>query len=124
MLNQAFIEAKLALIGPKYLKNRYKLIWSKDNPTAGYCYLISEILYHYIYPNSKTYCINLGELGTHWFIKVDNQIIDYTAKQFSFDIPYEHARCCGFFKGGIITNRGYISKNAYFLAKDLGVINL
>jgi hypothetical protein len=116
------LRAQLTAIGPAYLKPSYREKWTSENPTFGYCYLISEILYHFVYPKSKSYCLNLGPLGTHWFLKNDGVIIDWTKDQFDFAIPYEKARGCGFFKGSTRTERGYISKNAHQLGMVLGLI--
>lgn len=87
-------------IGPKYLKPEYRAGWSEDNPTYGYCYQMSEIYHHYHLPSSKPHVINLKLLhlgeGTHWFLKDHGVVIDPTASQFDFDVPYELGRGNGF----------------------------
>lgn len=122
-INQSFIEDKLKLIGNKYLKSPYKEKWTSDNPTFGYCYVVSECLYHYCYKEYYPHYINMGEEGTHWFLK-DKQgdIIDFTAKQFDFKVDYSKAKRGTFFKGSIKTPKGFISKRGYKIAKILEVV--
>ena len=111
----------------KLLKSKYKQIWSPENPTFGYCYIVSEALFHYAYPKHKPFVINLGVFGTHWYLDTPqrNDRIDFTADQFrAFDITrhYEKSKCCGFFKGSVQTERGYISKAGYAMAQLLGLV--
>lgn len=125
---QKKISEKLANIGEGLIKKRYRDDWSVNNPTAGYSYILSEALYHYVYPKSKSYCLNLDEvgypgLGTHWFLKVDNKIIDFADDQFNIDIPYNKAKRKAFLQGSVETDRGWISKRGYELAKLLGYID-
>jgi len=72
----------LRRMGPKYLKSSYKSKWSRERPTTGYCYVVSEFLYHYIFKrNVDVYFTRVGK-GTHWYLKQDGKIIDLTADQF------------------------------------------
>ena len=122
MVDQARINQALLQVGPKYLRTDYQRKWTPEKPTTGYCYLISEILYHYFYPTSKSYCMNLGIQGTHWFVAVGPEIIDLTSSQFDKKLNYGRARHCSFFKGSIKTERGFISKKAYQLATETKLI--
>ena len=75
----------LIKMGTKYLKGSLKKEWSIDNPTRGYCYNVSEWLYHYIAPyGSKPYLLKVpNEEFNHRFIKwKDGTIIDLTVDQF------------------------------------------
>jgi hypothetical protein len=125
---QQKINEKLVNIGDKMVKKQYRDEWSKDNPTAGYCYILAEALYHYVYPNAKSYCLNLDEegyegLGTHWFLKDNGKIIDFAGEQYDFDIPYSKARRRAFLQGSVDTKRGNISKRGYELARLLGYVD-
>jgi hypothetical protein len=91
-------------------------------PTTGYCYLLSEVLYHYAFQDSESYVINLGPHGTHWFLKNHNAIIDWTADQYNFKVDYSTARRATFFKGTHQTRRGFISQKGFLLAKYLKVV--
>lgn len=121
--NQELINKALLNIGPKYLKVDWKKKWSEESPTTGYCYLISEILYHYIYSNSQSYCIDLNKYGTHWFVAIGKEIIDLTSNQYDFKIPYRKAKHKSFLQGTIKTERGYISKKANLLYDEIRGIN-
>lgn len=120
-MTEEFVLKELKRIGPRFLKKNYQSSWSKENPAWGYCYLISEILYHYYLPNSQSYVIKLGSLGTHWYLVNGTKIVDYTKSQFNFPVPYQRGRRARFFKGTKGTERGNISKRAYELHKVLSV---
>lgn len=124
MISREFVRKKLADLGPGYLKRYYRQKWTPERPTTGYCYLVSEALYHYAFTDLASFVINLGpELGTHWFLKDSKgKVIDYTGDQFDFPVPYEKARRAIFFKGAIETPRGYISRNGFLMAKYLKLI--
>lgn len=125
MITQKFVNAKLIELGNKLLKKPYKDKWSADNPTFGYCYIVSEALYHFGgYNDPKPYVVNFGEeIGTHWWLlDADGLVIDYTSLQFDFEVDYSLGRRAVFFKGGIKTDKGYISKRGYEMAKILELI--
>ena len=113
--------AKLKRIGPKFLKPEWKKKWTRNRPTTGYCYLISEICFHYLYPNTEAYVMRVNG-GTHWFLKSQGKIIDWTGDQFQTKVLYERGRHAAFFQGSVKTSRGFISKKAHLLAQQLGII--
>ena len=123
LLMKNFIHKQLTHIGPKFLHTEWKKKWTPKHPTTGYCYLISEIMYHYVLLNVQPYMLTMMG-NTHWFLKdIDkNTIVDHTAEQFSVPVPYEIAKRAAFYKGSISTHRGYISKRAFELAKEMGII--
>jgi len=97
---QQKIEAMLTVMGTKYLKKEYKDKWSENNPTRGYCYVVSEVLHHYYYTNTDPYIIKVGD-ETHWFLKThEGRVIDFTASQYMFKLDYSEG------------------KKAYFLTKQ------
>lgn len=111
---------KLKELKTNLLQKQYEKGWNETNPTYGYCYIVSEAIYHYSEEkNIKAYCMNLGDMGTHWFLKLDEKIIDYTSDQFPFELDYAKAIGKGFMKGSIKTSNGYISKRGYEMAKHL-----
>ncbi|MNV55184.1 hypothetical protein D3C71_1474100 [compost metagenome] len=77
------------------------------------------MVYHFTdAKNIGAYCISLDDGDTHWYVIADGKVLDFTAEQFLNEhIPYEKAKRKGFFKGSIKTDRGYISKRAYQIAK-------
>lgn len=121
MLKRDFVIGKIAELNGDLLKSPYKQLWTIDNPTLGYCYIVSEALYHYLDGEIKAYCISMDN-GTHWYVKLDNNIHDFTNEQFDQDVDYSKGIGKGFFKGSIPTNKGYISKRGYAMAKHLELI--
>ena len=148
IINQKWVIEKLTEVGDSLLKTDYKKNWTPTNPTYGYCYLVSELLYHYVYPKSKSYSINMNQFGeyTHWFLKDRDRIIDYTGIQFAdiqiydpkrhgkffdfknvdltFRIPYPKARRTSFFDGKFRTKRGLISERTVQLGEKFGLLRV
>lgn len=120
-IEQSFVTEKLKGLNGDLLKNPYKKLWSRSNPTLGYCYIVSEALYHYVDGNVKAYCISLEE-GTHWYVTIDGKIVDFTHEQFESPVNYEKGIGKGFFKGSVKTKKGYISKRGYEMAKHLELV--
>lgn len=125
-IERYLITESLKNIGNRLLKDKYKIKWSEDNPTYGYCYIVSECIYHYSNnENLIPMCMNLGkEIGTHWYLKdkETNDIIDFTGEQFDFEIDYNKGIGKGFMKGSVKTEKGYISKRGYELASIIGIV--
>ena len=117
-----FVHETLRKLGPSLLKEPYKSKWTKQNPTYGYCYIVSEALYHYGKQGLRPCCLSLGGGCTHWFLKDGDTILDYTAAQFSFSLPYEQAVGKGFMKGSVKTHRGFLSKRGYAMAEALKLL--
>jgi hypothetical protein len=95
-------------------------MWSPENPTLGYCYVVSEAIFHYGgLEKPVPYVMSFPEGGTHWFIRDGDRIIDFTSEQFDFQVDYSKAVRCPFFKGGVETDRGFISKRGQQIAELL-----
>jgi len=92
------LQNALRVMGTKYLKPQYRSHWTPDRPTTGYCYIVSEIIHHFLLNGqSKPHLIRLESGGTHWFLKLPiGQIVDWTADQFDRPIPYGRAKPAGF----------------------------
>lgn len=124
-LTQEFVNQKLKELGNSMLKKPYKDLWTEDNPTFGYCYIVSEAIYHYGGGEYESYSHNYGEgYGVHWFLKDKDsgEVIDFTANQFPFEVDPNLFRRRAFFKGGIKTDKGWISKRGHQMAIHLGLI--
>ncbi len=80
----------LRRMGKKYLKPQYKDQWTPERPTTGYCYVVAEVVYHYLAPKgSRPYVMKTSENETHWFIKDrEGRVIDLTADQFDEPVDY------------------------------------
>ncbi len=104
-------------MGSRYLKREYRTSWSPDNPTAGYCYVVSEMVMHYLAPNgTKSYALDTPA-GKHWFLKYPGEkVIDLTADQTNECLDYENAKQQIF-----IPVKNGVSKRAVILAEKLGL---
>jgi hypothetical protein len=126
MINQNYINIKMKELNGELLSKQYKYLWREDNPTFGYCYIVSEALYHYFYDeNFVPFCINYGnDIGTHWFLKniETEEISDFTGNQFEFEVDHKLGKRRTFLKGGIKTTKGFISKRGNQMAIHLGLI--
>lgn len=75
----------LRTMGVKNLKSFMRPGWTEDNPSWGYCYVVSEMVYWYASPEAtKPYSMKVpGDPGTHRFLRwPDGEIIDLTCEQF------------------------------------------
>ena len=117
-MTQNEIDEKLANLGPALLKGEWKKKWSKEKPTTGYCYLMSEALYYTSSSDMKSFYVKMDG-GTHWFLKENGKIIDLTANQYDRPVPYYKGKRAAFYKGKVKTAKGFMSKNGFLLAKYL-----
>jgi len=117
-LTQKDLNNVLITMNKDFLKGKYKDEWTKENPTKGYCYAVTEFIHYFVNPNTRPYCISYDNGTTHWFLKnTDNEIIDFTSEQFKGQTPeYDKARPNGF-----LTD--YPSKRACEIAVRLGIIS-
>jgi len=106
----------LRVMGRKHLKPLYRDYWTPERPTAGYCYVVAEVVYHYLAPKgSLPYVIHTGGRQTHWFLRLPNgEALDLTADQFSEPPDYAQGKRANF-----LTPRP--SKRAQLLAKLMGL---
>ena len=124
-LTEQHVIDTLRQVGDKWLTPKYKHEWEPNSPTNGYCYIVAEVLFHYVVDNSTPICISFEDGTTHWYVKSKDTgvITDYTRQQFGDErIPYERGVGRGFMKGGVQTPKGYISKRGHELALLLGVV--
>lgn len=123
--DKKFVHDKLRILGNSLLRSPYKQQWSEENPSLGYCYVVSEAFYHYSNLEDKLtpYVMSFPNGTTHWFLRTsDGKIIDYTADQFPFKVDYSKATRCPFFKGGVETSKGFISKRGQQVAELLELV--
>jgi hypothetical protein len=98
MIDRNKLHDALQQMGKKHLKPKYKDEWTPDRPTTGYCYVVAEVVYHYLAPKrSRPYIIKTGVNETHWFIRdPTGKVIDLTADQFDEPIDYDKAKPANF----------------------------
>lgn len=120
---QEQVNDALRTLGNSQLKQPYKSLWTEENPTLGYCYVVAEALFHYApIGKAQPFVISFPEGGTHWYLKDGDTLYDFTGEQFDFELDRSSANRCPFFKGGVETSRGWISKRGYLVAQALGLV--
>lgn len=90
LIDQQKLHNALRQMGTKYLKPQYREQWNPERPTTGYCYVVAEVVYHYLAPEgSRPHVIKFGENDTHWFVKdPTGNILDLTEDQFDEPVDY------------------------------------
>lgn len=81
-------------MGPKYVKKPYRDRWTPERPTTGYCYIVAEVVYHYLAPmGSKPHVVKMNEDEKHWYIVLpDGKVVDLTSNQYDGAVPYDKGR--------------------------------
>ncbi len=111
----------LKQMGPKHLKSPYKEQWTEDNPTRGYCYVVSEFIYHFIplrFEIKPMILKDNPEPGSHRYLMINDVVIDLTVDQFDNyeDVDYSLGKPNGFMwvKDGGPSKRTKILSEIYF----------
>lgn len=120
-LRQEELDNALRSMGEKFLKKEYRenyTKWTKEIPTTGFCYTVTEFAHYFVNSNTKEYVIKYNDGTTHWFLeKPDGKKIDFSLSQFRGEDPeYHRAR-----RGAFMTN--FPSKRACEIAVRLGIIS-
>ena len=116
MTLQEAIKAAILLDEGKLLKPKFRKEWKESNYQRGYCYLVSEVLYHFV-PQFKDFTPRIMHISpdeTHWFKKKKKtgEIADYTSAQYQFMLEYTLSTKKAFLNGSVKTSRGYASKKS------------
>ena len=82
-ITEKFINAALEM-NTKFLRQPWKTLWSNKYPLWGYCYVIAEVLYHYVLVDSVIMRVKV-EAGWHWYLIYDNEIIDSVPPHIKID---------------------------------------
>jgi CO dehydrogenase/acetyl-CoA synthase delta subunit len=119
LIDKQKLDNALRRMGKKDLKPAFREFWTPERPTTGYCYVVAEVVYHYLAPKgSRPHVIRLGGTDTHWFVKDPaGNILDLTADQFDEPCDYSRGRPQNFMTPGI-------SKRGKKLAGLLGLTKL
>lgn len=119
LINRQKLHDALRQMGRKYLKPQFRDQWTPDRPTTGYCYVVAEVVYHYLVPKgSQPYVMKIGENETHWFIQdPGGRVIDLTADQFDEPIDYTQGKPRNFLTKNI-SKRGKMLATLLELTKD------
>jgi len=116
LIDRQRLHDALRKMGKKFLKPQYKDQWTPERPTTGYCYVVTEIVYHHLAPEGcRPYVMKTGENETHWFLKCpDGRVIDLTNDQFDKPVDYAQGKPQNF-------QTKEISKRGKVLADLLGL---
>ncbi len=99
----------LIALGAKNVRKQYRHLWSEKNPAFGYCYVISEFLFHCLTEPTVPKVIPTAA-GLHWFLQLSNgQPLDLAK-----DDEYDYAKGV---RRPFMTQR--MSKRAQLLAKSI-----
>ena len=115
-LSKQIIEQMIPHLTDDLRREQYR---GHECPTAGHCYVASEVLYHMLGGAASGYKpMNIFHEGSsHWFLKHSSgEIIDPTADQFKTPVPYEKAKGKGFMtrypsnRAGVVMTRMKMNK--------------
>lgn len=83
MIDKQRLYAALRQMGKELVKQPYRDQWTPERPTTGYCYVVAEVVYHYLAPKgSRPYVMKTGKKEKHWFLKdPEGRVIDLTEDQ-------------------------------------------
>ena len=116
LIDRRKLHDALRKMGTKHLKPHYKDQWKPERPTTAYCYVVAEVVYHYLAPDGcRPYVMKTGENDTHWFLKcLNDRVTDLTDDQFDYRLDYSQGKPQNF-----MTKE--ISKRGRILADLLGL---
>lgn len=75
----------LLVMGKKNVRQEYRHLWSEDKPYIGYCYVVTELLYHLSDKKITPKVLPTPE-GKHWYI----QLSDGTPLDLTSDREYDY----------------------------------
>lgn len=109
MIDKDRLYNALRKMGRKHLKPLYRDDWTSECPTTGYCYVVAEVVYHYLAPKgSRPHVMKTGDRETHWFIRnPQGNVIDLTSDQFDKPLDYSEGKPANFLTKQI-SKRGQI----------------
>ena len=118
MIDKNRLHDALRKMGKRHVKPLYRDDWTPERPTTGYCYVVAEVVYHYLAPKgSRPYVMKTGDQETHWFIRdPQGKVIDLTADQFDKPLDYSQGKPANFLTKQI-SQRGQILASFLELAK-------
>lgn len=88
------IDTALKEMGPEFIIGSWKNNWSPQNPEAGYCHAVTEVLLRsdIVPKGSMAWRIETKE-GSHYCIKTpQGDILDFTDKQFKEPVEYDNGQ--------------------------------
>jgi hypothetical protein len=94
LINRKKLHDSLCKMGKKHLRRQYKDQWKPERPTIGYCYVVAEVVYHYLAPDGcRPHIMRTSIDDTHWFLKCkDGEVIDLTDDQFDEPVDYTQGK--------------------------------
>lgn len=120
LINRKNLYKVLRDMGKEHVKPPYKDEWTPERPAEGYCYVIAEVIYHYLAPEGcRPYVMKIGENQTHWFLKYQSgKVIDLTTDDNDEPVDYLQGKPHNF-RTKEISKRGKILADLLGLTKIL-----
>lgn len=120
LIDRRKLHDALLVMGRKHLQPAYKDQWTPERPITGYCYVVAEVVYHYLAPEGcRPYVMKTSDSETHWFLRcADGKVIDLTDDQFDEPVDYTQGKPQNFMTKEI-SNRGKILADLLGLTKKL-----
>jgi len=109
LIDRQKLHDALRQMGKKHLRPQYKDRWTPERPTTGYCYVVTEVIYHYVAPEGyRPRVMKTSGNDTHWFLeRQDGKVIDLTDDQFDERLNYSAGKPQNFMTTEV-SNRGAI----------------
>ena len=118
---QEELDAKLRVLGDRFLRSRWKHFWCPERPTTGYCYLVTEVLWFYGLAEGEPHELFFPDGSTHWYLQTtDGRVTDLTANQYGARPNYDRGHPAHFYGGTELAPRGLMSERGHALAVYLG----
>ena len=84
------LHSALRVMGKNHLKSQWRDQWTEDRVTTGYCYPVSEVVFHFTNRNTDSYILKNSDNTTHWFLRTKTgRVIDLTADQIDGYFDYD-----------------------------------
>lgn len=94
MIDRTKLYDALRQMRQRHLKDQYKNDLTPERPTTGYCYIVAEVVYHYLAPRGYSpHVMKTGDNETLWFLKnASGDIKDLTSGQFGVPPDYSKGK--------------------------------
>lgn len=118
---QEWLDARFLELGNRLVHPDWQDRWTPESPATGYCYVTTEVLWHYGLAEGEPEQLVLPDGSTHWYLRAaDGTVTDLTASQFGTPPDYASGAAKPFYPGKVPTPRGLISERGHALAEFLG----